>query len=203
MVKVKICGITNEEDALIATHMGADALGFIFAPSPRRITPLKAKKIIEILPPFIEKVGVFVNEDISRVKEIAEFCQLSCLQFHGEESPEYCNQFTLKVIKSFSINNEVPPNMTSYKADAYLLDTYSEIKKGGTGKIFNWDVALKVKEFNIPLILSGGLTSDNVKEAVEKVKPYAVDVASGVEIWPGKKSEEKIRKFILNAKGII
>lgn len=200
MVKVKICGITNKEDALLAVDLGADALGFIFAPSPRRITPQKAKEIIDILPPFVDRVGVFVNEEISRVKDIAQFCSLTTLQFHGDESSRYCTQFSQKVIKSFSIKEEIPPNIFEYKVDAYLLDTFCEGKRGGTGKIFNWEVALKIKKLGFPLILSGGLNPDNVKDAIRKVRPYAVDVGSGVEDHPGKKSREKLREFIQKAK---
>jgi len=200
MVKVKICGITNEEDALLAVKLGADALGFIFAPSPRRITPQEAKRIIDILPPFIDRVGVFVNEEISRVKGIAQFCSLTTLQFHGDESPWYCSQFPQKVIKSFSVRNEIPQRIFEYRVDAYLLDTFCEKKRGGTGRAFNWEIARKVVELNFPLILSGGLTPHNVKDAVKKVRPYAVDVGSGVEDYPGKKSKEKLREFIQNAK---
>jgi len=200
MVKVKICGITNKEDALLAVKLGADALGFIFAPSPRRITPRRAKEIIEILPPFIDRVGVFVNEEISRVKDIAKFCCLTTLQFHGDESPGYCTKFHQKIIKSFSVKGEVPRGISDYRVDAYLLDAFCEKKRGGTGKTFNWEIARKVKKLNFPLILSGGLTPDNVKEAIRKVKPYAVDVVSGVEASPGKKSKEKLREFIQKVK---
>lgn len=200
MVKVKICGITSREDALLAVELGADALGFIFASSPRRITPQRAKEIIQILPPFVDRVGVFVNEEIFRVKEIAKFCCLTTLQFQGDESPKYCTEFHQKIIKSFSVKDEVPREISDYRVDAYLLDTFSEKKRGGTGKTFNWEIAREVKKLYSPLILSGGLTPNNVKEAIRKVKPYAVDVAGGVEVSPGKKSREKLREFIQKVK---
>lgn len=202
MVRVKICGITNREDALLAAELGADALGFVFAPSPRRVTPSQAKEIIKALPCFIDPVGVFVNEKVSRVKDIAEFCRLSTLQFHGDESAKYCNCFPYKVIKSFSIKDRPPPKISEYRVDAYLLDTFFEGKKGGTGKTFQWEIAVEIRRSGFQVILSGGLTVDNVKEAIRKVKPYAVDVSSGVEESPGKKSEKKLRKFIQTVREI-
>ncbi len=195
MVRVKICGITNKEDAFLAVDLGADALGFIFAPSPRRITPQKAKDIIKALPPFIDKVGVFVNEEAQKVKDICKFCFLTSLQFHGDEPPLYCTQFKEKVIKSFSVKDKVPEGIEEYKVDAYLLDTFHEKKRGGTGKRFDWNIAARVKDTGVPLILSGGLTPENVGIAIRKVRPYAVDVSSGVEIKPGKKSKTKMKKF--------
>lgn len=200
MVKVKICGITNQEDALLAVKLGADALGFIFAPSPRRVTSQEVKRIVEILPPFVDRVGVFVNERASLVKEIAEFCSLTTLQFHGDESPRYCSQFPHKIIKSFSVTTEVPRNIFEYRVDAYLLDTFAGNKRGGTGKTFDWKIARKIKESGFLLILSGGLTPDNVKQAIREVNPYAVDVAGGVEAGPGKKSPEKLSRFIQEVK---
>lgn len=200
MVKVKICGITNQEDALLAVKLGADALGFIFASSPRRVTYQEVKRIVDILPPFVDRVGVFVNEKASLVKEIAEFCSLTTLQFHGDESPQYCSQFPRKIIKSFSVTTEVPRNIFEYRVDAYLLDTFAGNKRGGTGKTFDWKIARKIKESGFLLILSGGLTPDNVKQAIREVNPYAVDVAGGVEAGPGKKSPEKLSRFIQEVK---
>jgi len=202
VVKVKICGITNKEDAFFAVDFGADALGFIFYPlSPRNITPLQAKKIIKMLPPFIDRVGVFVNENPLKVKEISSFCGLTTLQFHGDESPSYCSFFPCyKVIKSFSIKDRLPSSLLKYRVDAILLDAFCEGKRGGTGKTFRWDLALEVKDFGFPLIISGGLSPGNVRGAIEKVRPYAVDVASGVEEKPGKKSKDKLREFILKVR---
>ncbi|MBE0479322.1 phosphoribosylanthranilate isomerase [Candidatus Aerophobetes bacterium] len=198
MVKIKICGITNKEDAFLAVNLGVDALGFIFAKSPRQIAPEEAKRIIKKLPPFVDRVGVFVNEEPQKVLQIARFCLLSTCQFHGDESPSYCEEFPYKLIKSFFVKDEVPDNILDYegRVDACLLDTFSSAKRGGTGKVFNWEIARKVKMPGLPLILSGGLTPDNVAEAIDKVRPYAVDVASGVEDAPGKKSRNKLQKFI-------
>ena len=199
MVKIKICGITNKEDALRAIKLKVDALGFIFANSPRRVDPKIVQKIIELLPPFISSVGVFVNKDREKVKKIAESCHLTTLQFHGEESPSYCQGFRQKVIKAFRIKDKnVLKKIPQYqdKVDACLLDAYSPFKYGGTGKIFNWDVVREVKKLRIPIILSGGLNPDNVEEAINKVRPYAVDVSSGVEKKPGKKDPEKLRNFV-------
>ena len=200
MVKIKICGITNKEDAFLATDLGADALGFVFAPSPRKIAPVEAKKIIKSLPPFIDRVGVFVNEEPSRVREILNFCCLTTLQFHGDESPSYCQGFPCKIIKSFPIKDKVPDSILNYSVDAYLLDTFCQDKRGGTGRVFDWELAKQVKKFGLPLILSGGLTPENVSEAIRKVRPYAVDAASGLEETPGKKSKKKLKEFIKRAR---
>jgi len=197
MTKIKICGITNKEDALRAVNLGVDALGFVFADSPRKVSPRIAKEIIKLLPPFISSVGVFVNEDRERVKEIARSCRLTVLQFHGEESPSYCRGFRQKVVKAFRIKDEgILKEMGQYKVDAYLLDTYSPRQHGGTGKTFNWGIARKIKEFGVPVILSGGLNPTNVKEAINKVRPYAVDASSGVEKEKGKKDPEKLKNFV-------
>ncbi len=196
MVRIKICGITNKEDAFRAVDLGVDALGFIFAPSPRGITPLEAKRIIHSIPPFIDRVGVFVNETLYKVKEISSFCSLTTLQFHGDESPSYCAQFSYKIIKSFSIKDRIPDTILNYQVDAYLLDTFCQEGRGGSGKVFNWEIAKEARKLDIPLILSGGLRPDNVKEAIRKVRPYAVDAASGLEESPGKKSKKKLKNFI-------
>jgi len=199
-VKVKICGITNLEDALLAVKWGADALGFIFAPSPRRVGVEVAKEIISHLPPFIITVGVFVNERRERVAEIAEYLHLHVLQFHGEETPQYCQGFPQKVIKSFRVKDEgILEVIPRYRVDAYLLDTYSPSSWGGTGKTFNWEIAKDAKRYG-RIILSGGLNPDNVQEAIKVVSPYAIDVASGVEESLGKKDPEKLKSFILQAK---
>lgn len=197
MTKIKICGIINKEDALWAINLGVDALGFVFADSPRKVSPRIAQEIIEFLPPFISSVGVFVNEDREKVKEIARNCNLTTLQFHGEESPSYCQGFRKKVVKAFRIKDEsILKKISQYKVDAYLLDTYSPEGYGGTGKTFNWDIARKIKELGIPVVLSGGLNPANVKEAINKVRPYAVDVSSGVEKEKGKKDPEKLKNFV-------
>ena len=204
MVKVKICGITNKEDALLAAELGAWALGFIFyKKSPRAIAPFKARKIIEELPPFVVPVGVFVNQKEGAVKDIANFCGIKTLQFHGDETPQYCKRFKeYKIIKAFRVKEDFDiSNLSQFPAAAYLFDTYQEDTYGGSGKTFNWDV-IKDKKFNKPVILSGGLNPENIASAIKEVCPYAVDVSSGVEEFPGKKSEKLLIKFfeILTAK---
>jgi phosphoribosylanthranilate isomerase len=190
-VRVKICGITNLTDALSACELGAWAVGFVFyRQSPRFISSLSARKVIERLPPFITPVGVFVNEKAEKVKAIADICGIKTLQFHGNESTAYCRRFNkFKVIKALRIhprtNIEIFKN---YDVDALLLDTYQEGVFGGTGKSFNWSFALKAKQLGIPLILSGGLNPHNISQAIQRVHPYALDVSSGVEKYPGKKS---------------
>ena len=205
VVRVKICGITNLEDAFLAVNLGADALGFIFAKSPRQIEPGKAREIIDNLPPLVSKVGVFEGENGEKVKEVAAFCGLDTLQFHGDESPSYCQNFRslFKVIKSFRIRNlkSLKP-LSLYSVDAILLDTYSKEATGGTGKTFNWGIAKEAQGFGRPLILSGGLNPSNVTRAINLVEPYAVDVSSGVELSPGRKDPEKLRAFFEAVKQI-
>jgi len=198
MIRIKVCGITNERDALWAAGLGVDALGFIFAESPRRVHPEVVKKIVLLLPPFVSRVGVFVNEDEEKVMKIARTCSLTSLQFHGEEPPSYCEKFKgWKVIKAFRVKDErILKEILSYKVDAYLLDTYSADKRGGTGKTFNWEIAKKVSSLGVPVILSGGLNPENVVQAIVKVKPYAVDVNSGVEKEKGEKDYQKLKDFV-------
>ena len=201
MTRIKICGITNKEDALEAAHLGVDALGFVFAPSPRRVIPGMVQEIAELLPPFISRVGVFVNEEKEKVEKIVNSCHLTTLQFHGEESSSYCRGFREEIVKAFSIKDaSVLGKISKYEVDAYLLDSYSPSRHGGTGKTFDWDIARKIKEFGIPIILSGGLDPDNVKEAIERVRPYAVDVGSGVEAREGKKDPEKLKSFVMKVR---
>ena len=199
MIKIKICAITNKEDALWAVDLKVDALGFIFADSPRRVKPEIVQGIIELLPPFISSVGVFVNEDRKKVEEITESCGLTTLQFHGQESPSYCEGFKQKIVKALRIENkDILKKAVQYKdkVDAYLLDTYSPFAYGGTGKTFDWRIAKEIKEFGLPIILSGGLNPENIREAISEVEPYGVDVSSGVEERPGKKNMEKLINFV-------
>ena len=202
-IKVKICGITNLKDARAAVRCGADLLGFIFAKSPRRITKQKAAGIIKALPKSVAKVGVFVNERPAKVKKIAWACRLDALQFHGNERPAYCERFRkdFKVIKAFRIKGEKSLKaLKKYKVDTYLLDTFKKGRHGGTGKTFDWRLAKKAKRLAGTVILSGGLNSKNVKSAIRQIKPYAVDVSSGVESKPGKKDLKLIKRFIKAAK---
>lgn len=191
MTRVKICGITNVDDALAAVQCGADALGFVFAESPRRIAPGEARKIISEIPPFVAAVGVFVDEPADQVWETALICRLDAFQFHGHESPGYCRSFDRKVIKAFRVKDRsVADEVAHYTVDAYLLDSSSG---GGTGRSFKWDLARGIEN---RVILAGGLTPENVGEAIRAVRPYAVDVSSGVECFSGKKDHHKIKKFI-------
>jgi len=198
MVRVKICGITNHEDALFAAESGAHALGFIFAPSPRRIEPVKARDIIRRLPPMIKTVGVFVDESPDKIKEIVSYCGIDLIQMHGKESPEACGRFMPSVIKAIAVKDEsVLKDIPSYRGNVrgLLLDAYSEKTAGGTGKVFSWDLAVKIKEMGMPIILAGGLRPSNIAAAVSIVRPYAVDVNSGVEERPGKKNHGLIREL--------
>jgi phosphoribosylanthranilate isomerase len=198
-LRIKICGITNREDALAAVDAGADALGFVFVePSPRWISPDVAASIIRDLPPLISKVGVFVNAPPSFVTQAVVTAGLDVLQFHGEESPEYCRGFpSLPKIKAFRIQGpETLPALRSYATAAWLLDSYDPRQRGGTGRAMNWDLAVEARGMGRPIILAGGLTPANVAEAVRRVRPYAVDVSSGVETTPGRKDGEKLRQFV-------
>jgi phosphoribosylanthranilate isomerase len=197
--KIKICGITNLVDAQLAVELGVDALGFIFYPkSPRYVTVQAAADICNALPPFVVKVGVFVNELEYQIEKAIGECLLNALQFHGDEPPGFCQKFSAKSIKAIRVRDENSIRMAAeYDVDALLLDSYTDAERGGTGKTFDWSLAVKAKELlSPPIILSGGLTTANVQEAIRKVRPYAVDVSSGVERDPGKKDPEKLRRFI-------
>lgn len=196
MTWIKICGITNLDDGLKAASLGVDALGFIFAPSVRRIKPDVAKKVILALPKTLFKVGVFVDEEEKEVLRVAEYCRLNGLQFHGEESPEYCQKFLHPVFKAIHIrDSESLKDMERYRGLSLLLDTYSPGQAGGTGKPFSWEVAVIAKERR-DFILSGGLSPLNVGEAIKKVKPWGVDASSGVESSPGKKDLLRMEEFV-------
>jgi phosphoribosylanthranilate isomerase len=192
-MKVKICGITNMEDALLAAELGADALGFIFVKtSPRHIRPSAARKIIQELPPFVTPVGVVADAEHDEILELIDETGISCVQLHGNESPKQLAKFPVPVYKSFRVDKEFNlETLQRYKGSAYLLDTYVDGTLGGTGKTFDWDIAVKAKAYG-RIILAGGLTPENIAEAVKKVQPYAVDVNSGVESAPGKKDGNKL-----------
>ncbi len=197
-VRIKICGITNKEDALAAAHLGADALGFIFAPSPRKISAERAREIIKALPPFIKTVGVFVDEDPERVSSIVAMCGLDVLQLHGSESIDYCSSFDRRVIKAVRLRSRDDlENLSKYVnvVDALLLDTYVPNKLGGTGITFDWKLAVEARRYG-RIILAGGLNPENVAAAISMVKPYAVDASSGLEQSPGVKDHEKMAQFI-------
>lgn len=197
-IRVKICGICDLEDAFNSVRAGADALGFIFAPSKRRIAPEHAYEIISRLPPYIAKVGVFVNPSLQEVIAIASRTGLDTIQLHGRETPEFCSYLKsyYKVVKAYPGEGDYKL-LERYKADAFLLDTAIKGLYGGTGKIFNWHLAANFKQG--ALILAGGLNPENVREAINITKPYAVDVSSGVET-NGKKDFYKINAFIRRVK---
>jgi len=201
--EIKICGITNLADALLAVELGADALGFIFyRQSKRYIAPALVADISRVLPPFVTKVGVFVNESEAGIKQALTACRLDVVQLHGDELPDFCRKFPVKVIKAIRVRDESSLGAaTEYDVDAILLDTYTSSERGGTGMTFDWTLAKKATKLLKPrIILSGGLTPENVGEAIRQVQPYAVDVASGVESEPGRKDTEKLRRFFKECK---
>jgi phosphoribosylanthranilate isomerase len=202
MIHVKICGITSLEDAHAAVDSGADALGFVFyPPSPRYVTPEQAEQIIKTLPPFVTTVGLFVDVTLAAVSETVARCGLDRVQLHGRETPEFCRQITRPVIKAIRIKNaESLTHVADYIVSAYLLDAYVEgALPGGTGASFSWELAARAKPFG-PIILAGGLTPENVEIAIDQVRPYGVDVSTGVECAPGVKDHRKVRQFIARAK---
>ncbi len=195
--RIKICGITNLDDALFALDAGADALGFVFySASPRRIDPESVREIVRHLPPFTKIVGVFVDEKIETVREIAKYCYLDLCQLHGNESPEFCEWCERRVIKAFRVkDNSFLTEMKRYAVAGFLLDAYHPDRYGGTGEAADWVLA-KEGARQGTVVLAGGLTPENVGAAIAQVRPYAVDVSSGVEREPGQKDREKVRRFI-------
>jgi phosphoribosylanthranilate isomerase len=192
---IKICGITNLDDARMAVELGADMLGFIFyAKSPRAVSHEVAAQICRAV--TAEKVGVFVNETEANIRKALQECGLTALQFHGDEPPLFCRQFPVKKIKAIRVRDAESLRVAAeYDVDALLLDTYTATKRGGTGKTFDWSLAVQAKAIGRLIILSGGLTPDNVRDAIRAVQPFAVDIASGVEREPGRKDPEKLRRF--------
>ncbi|UCG34800.1 MAG: phosphoribosylanthranilate isomerase [Candidatus Omnitrophota bacterium] len=211
MVKVKICGITNLDDAIKACEYGADLLGFVFVKDTLRyIGKDKARDIVLRLPEEyknkVDRVGLFMNEDIERVAEITSFCDLNFIQLHGQEDVDYCRDLRkrlagYKILKAIKVKDEFSLEAISeYDAiDFFLFDSFAENVPGGTGKRFKWDI-LEGCDFNKPFFLAGGLTPENIADAIRMVKPYGVDVSSGVEKEPGIKDEIKVKEFIANAK---
>lgn len=205
MTLVKICGITNLDDALAAVAAGADALGFNFyKPSPRYITPQAAREIIEQLPDSILTVGVFVNEEAEAVRAITGEAGLRAVQLHGDESPAYCRELAdFYVIKTFAVSDTFDMQaLAPYEVEAIMLDTKHNNLRGGTGRVFDWSVALRVAPTIPKLFLAGGLSPENVENAVKIVRPFAVDACSALEDTPGKKNHERMRVFVNAVRGV-
>jgi len=199
MTLVKICGITNLEDALCAVDAGAGALGFNFySPSPRYIDPENAREIIEKLPKRVLTVGVFVNEEPERLKSIANGAGVTVLQLHGDESADYCAELRdWYVIKAFSVGEDFDASVVvDYPVKAVMIDARHKTLRGGTGLLSDWSVAKRIRELGKPLFLAGGLSPDNVREAITVVKPYAVDACSALEEHPGKKNQVRVAEFV-------
>jgi len=202
---VKICGITNLEDALLAAELGADKLGFNFYEnSSRFVNPLLVAKIADRLPADVGRIGVFVNEQIERIAEIAEVAKLDGIQLHGTETPQFASRLMrrtrLTVIKAFQVSRGfTATDVNDYDVDAILLDTYRKDGFGGSGEVFDWKVAIQVKQLKSKMYLAGGLSESNVSKAIADVGPYCVDACSRLESAPGKKDEVKLRHFLRNA----
>lgn len=204
MTRVKVCGITRPEDAEAADRAGADAVGLIFAPSPRRIDLRQATAIERVLSPWIVRVGVFVDAGLAAMDRAIAAARLDVLQLHGSETPEFVRkvreEFGLRIVKSVRVGDGLDlVRLDEYEVDAFLFDTYVPGRAGGTGKTFDWDLAVPWAR-RVRLILAGGLTPENVGEAVRRVRPYGVDVASGVEREPGVKDHTKMQRFIANVR---
>ena len=204
-VTVKICGITSEADAIAAAEAGADAIGLMFYEgSPRHVILEQAKAISAALPQHVMRVGVFVNAEEAFVHQALTECMLNILQFHGDETPEECSRYPVMTLKAFRVQGEETlAELEAYHSAGYLLDAYVKDALGGTGATFNWDLAVRAQKFGKPIFLAGGLTPENVAEAVRKVQPFGVDVSSGVEIEPGRKDAEQMRTFVAAAKGAL
>ena len=197
-VKVKICGMTNLKDVKVAVDGGVDAVGFIFyKKSPRSVTMQAVRKIVLELPPFVDSVGVFVNETAEQINKIADRCNLDRVQLHGNESPTFCKKIRRRVIKAIRVKDiQSLKKLSDYPVSSFLLDTFSEDQYGGTGKVFDWNLAYPAKKYG-PIILAGGLTPNNVRQAIQRIQPYGVDVCSGVESQPGIKDHKKMQTFLM------
>ncbi|MBI4402106.1 MAG: phosphoribosylanthranilate isomerase [Nitrospirae bacterium] len=204
-LKIKICGITNVEDALTAVAAGADALGFVFhKASPRCVDADTVRRIVASLPPFVLPVGVFVNEDMKVVRDLMDKCGLALAQLHGDETSAYCEALSRPVLRAIRLRNRGDfLAMAEYKGRAqvrgFVVDAFSEKAYGGTGTVADWALAAEAARAS-QILLAGGLTPENVSEAIQKVRPYGVDVSSGVEAHPGKKDHVKLQAFICAAK---
>ncbi len=201
MTRVKICGITSPEDAAMAVAAGADALGLVFVPgTPRYVTPEAASSILDRVPPLVATVGVFVDQPVEEVRRIVTALGLHAVQLHGRESDAYSRRMPVPVIRAIRVRDAASLEpLATYPAQAFLLDAYVEGSHGGTGTAFPWSLA-QAATSRAPLILSGGLRPETVAEAIRLVRPFGVDVSSGVEASPGRKDHQKVREFIANVR---
>jgi phosphoribosylanthranilate isomerase len=204
-IKIKICGITNQDDAAAAIEAGADALGFVFhKKSPRCVEPAVVKAIVRGLPPFVLPVGVFVNEDAKVVRDLMDECGLALAQLHGDEPAIYCEQLGRPILKAIRLKNAGSfLALAEFKGRAqvrgFVIDAYSTEAYGGTGQVTDWSLAAEAAKA-APILLAGGLTPENVTQAITRVRPYGVDVSSGIEAVPGRKDHAKLQAFILAAR---
>ena len=197
--RIKVCGITNPAEALAIVALGVDALGFIFVrSSPRLVEADTVRAIVNSLPPFVDAVGVFMDQERAEVNDMATYCGLTMIQLHGHETPDYCRAMVRPVLKAFRVRKEALPDLAAYHPSikGYLLDTYRPGQAGGTGETFNWGL---VQQLNMPgpLVLAGGLTPDNIGLAIQQTRPFAVDVNSGVESSSGRKDPNLVRRLVL------
>ncbi|MBW1946309.1 MAG: phosphoribosylanthranilate isomerase [Deltaproteobacteria bacterium] len=203
MVKIKVCGLTDPSEAKAVAEAGANAIGLVFAKSPRQIYPDRAREIVQNLPPMVQTVGVFVNESPEKIRQITDYCGLDLVQLHGEETPEICRELAPRAIKAWRIRTEADIQaLLPYQevVKAFLLDAWSPGAHGGTGETFDWSIAIEAKKvLSRPIILAGGLRPENVAGAVKQVRPWGVDVSSGVENAPGKKNIGLVAEFIRRA----
>lgn len=205
MVKIKVCGLRCQADAKEAVRLKADFIGFVFAKSPRQVTPEKVSQIVQELPPGVAKIGVFVNEEFETLSQIVDYCGLDFVQLHGDEAPSYCQKLkkrsNVKIIKAIRVKGlETFKEIDDYQVDYFLLDTFNKDSYGGCGRAFDWTL-IKQAIIKLPVFLAGGLNSANVLEAIDIVNPFAVDVSSGIET-NGLKDFEKMKHFIETVRGV-
>jgi len=202
MFRVKICGVTRAQDVPMIARAGADAIGFQMSMGPRKITPAQAKRLVKLVPPLVTPVGVFVNETLSRVKKLIKLCGFQAVQLHGEEPEDYCRQIQVPVLKAVRMKNPATyKGFRGFGVAAFLLDSYNKNIPGGTGQSFQFQWARKaVQELPAPVLIAGGLTSDNVQRAIRLSNAFGVDVSSGVEIRPGFKDPRQVFLFVRKAK---
>ena len=202
-MRIKICGLTRKQDVQAAVAEGTDALGFVlYAPSPRAVTAEQAAELIKAVPAFITTVALFVNESAEQVQSAIDLCAFDLLQFHGDESPEFCRQFNRPYMKAIRVRSakDIDDAVQQYPdAKALLLDAYVENLPGGTGQAFDWRL---IPPLSVPWVLAGGLNANNVADAINQVKPFAVDISGGVEVSKGIKDRQKIQEFISEVRNV-